>query len=156
MITDTLTTWVHELLAEKDPDLFLVSISVSPAKGTRKVVVSVDGDHGVPIDVCAEVSRTLAHRLEEEDIIEGKYTLEVSSPGLSQPLQLKRQYHKNVGRHVKVWLAGGKTLQGELLAVQDEQITVAATTKSKKKKADMKETIIPFDQIEKTNVLPIF
>lgn len=154
---DTLTTWVNELLAEEDPALFLVDISVSSGKGMKKVVVHLDGDQGVPIDTCAKISRSLSHRLEEEDIIEGKYLLEVSSPGLDQPLLLKRQYTKNIGRHVKVLLADDKTVQGELLAVGEEQITVAAEgNRRPKKRTETKETNIPFDQIKKTNVLVIF
>ena len=156
-IENTLTSWVAELLAQKDPALFLVTVSVSSGKGTKKLVVHIDGDQGVPIDVCAEVSRALSHRLDEEELIDEKYTLEVSSPGLSQPLLLRRQYVKNVGRHVKVLLNDDKTVQGKLLAVDKEQITIAEETVCRpKKKAETKETTIPFSHIKKTNVLAIF
>lgn len=156
-LENTLTEWVTELLAQKDPALFLVNVEVSPGKGTKKLMVYLDGDQGIPIDVCAEVSRALSHRLDEEDLIDGKYTLEVSSPGLSQPLLLKRQYVKNVGRHVKVLLNSDKTVQGKLLAANDEQITVVEEpARRTKKKAEAKETTIPFTDIIKTNVVAIF
>ena len=156
-LEDTLTSWVTDLLAGKDPSLFLVNVTAPAGKGGRKVTVLIDGDQGVPIDVCAEVSRSLSHRLDEEELIDDKYTLEVSSPGLSQPLLLKRQYTKNVGRHVKVVLDTDKTVQGELLAADDEQIVVAEETgRRAKKKAVAQEITIPFSQIKKTNVLAIF
>ena len=153
----TITDWTNELLAQKDPALFLVSVEVSSAPGTRKVRVYLDGDQGVSIDTCAEVSRALAHRMEEE-LIADPYTLEVSSAGLSQPLLLRRQYVKNVGRHVKVTLQDDKTVQGKLLAVADEQITMAAEPagRSKKKSVETTETTIAFSNIKKTNVLALF
>ncbi len=159
----TITDWTNELLAQQDPALFLVSVEVSPgpgeaSRGTRKVRVYLDGDRGVSIDTCAEVSRALAHRMEEEELIADPYTLEVSSAGLSQPLLLRRQYIKNVGRHVKVTLKDDKTMQGKLLAVADEQITVAAEPagRSKKKSVETTETTIAFSNIKKTNVLALF
>jgi ribosome maturation factor RimP len=153
----TITDWTNELLAQQDAALFLVSVEVSSAPGTRKVRIYLDGDQGVSIDTCAEVSRALGHRIEEEELITDAYTLEVSSAGLSQPLLLRRQYIKNIGRHVKVTLEGDKTVQGELLAVTDEQITVAAKPGGRsKKKSETKETNIPFDAIKKTNVLALF
>ena len=156
-IENTLTDWVTKLLAQKDPALFLVNIEVSPGKGTKKLMVYLDGDQGIPIDVCAEVSRALSHRLDEEDLIDGKYTLEVSSPGLSQPLLLKRQYIKNVGRHIKVLLNNDKTVQGKLLTADQEQITVAEEpAKGTKKKVEAKEITIPFTDIKKTNVVATF
>jgi ribosome maturation factor RimP len=157
----TITDWTNELLAQQDPALFLVSVEVSPgdaSPGTRKVRVYLDGDQGVSIDTCAEVSRALAHRMDEEELIADPYTLEVSSAGLSQPLLLRRQYVKNVGRHVKVTLEDDKTVQGKLLAVADEQITVAAEPagRSKKKPVEPTETTIAFSNIKKTNVLALF
>lgn len=155
-VENTLTTWVNELLAQKDSSLFLVNVTASPGKGSRKVVVHIDGDQGVPIDVCADISRSLSHRLDEEELIDDNYTLEVSSPGLSQPLLLKRQYIKNVGRHVKVLLDSDKTVQGELRGVDDEQIVVAEVDRRSKKKGGGQEVTIPFSDIKKTNVLAIF
>ncbi len=154
----TITDWTNELLAEQDPALFLVSVEVSSGTGTRKVRVYLDGDQGVSIDTCAEVSRALAHRMDEEELIADPYTLEVSSAGLSQPLTLRRQYVKNVGRHVKVTLQDDKTVRGKLLAVADEQITVAAEPagRSKKKSVETTETTIAFSNIKKTNVLALF
>lgn len=157
ILENTLASWVTDLLDRKDPSLFLVNVTAPAGPGGRKVTVHIDGDQGVPIDVCAEISRALSHRLDEEELIDEKYTLEVSSPGLSQPLLLKRQYTKNVGRHVKVVLHTDKTVQGELLAVDDEQITVAQETGHRsKKKVVAQEVTIPFSHIKKTNVLVIF
>lgn len=156
-LESTITDWITELLDQQDPALFLVSVEVSPGPGIRKVRVYLDGDQGVSIDTCAEVSRALANRLDEEELITDPYTLEVSSAGLSQPLLLRRQYTKNVGRHVKVTLEDDKTVQGKLLAVTEEQITVAAEPAGRsKKRMETTEATIPFSSIKKTNVLALF
>ncbi|MGB3585736.1 MAG: ribosome maturation factor RimP [Tunicatimonas sp.] len=157
-IPDKITQWVSSLLEEKDSRFFLVDTRVNQTPAGTKVVVHVDGDEGISIDTCAEVSRTLASRLEEEELVSGKYVLEVSSPGLDQPLKLYRQYQKNVGRTVKVLTQDSKTIQGILLSVSDEAIELESAAKGKKKKKSEPPQVvrIPFDQIKKTNVLVTF
>ena len=155
-IKDTLTAWVTDILESKDPAFFLVNVTVSSGS-TQKIVVHLDGDQGIPIDTCAEVSRALSAQLEEQEVVEGPYTLEVSSPGLDQPLQLPRQYVKNVGRTVKVTWGEQQTTTGELLRASDEQIVVQEKPKKKGgKKQAGEEVTITLDQITATKVIPTF
>ncbi len=164
-IPDKIIQWVSNILEEKDSHFFLVDTRVNQTPAGTKVIVHVDGDEGISIDTCAEVSRTLANRLEEEELISGKYVLEVSSPGLDQPLKLHRQYQKNVGRTIKVLTQDNKTTQGILLDVADDAIELEPTKRQprtssggkKKKKSEPPQMVrIPFDQIKKTNVLVTF
>lgn len=140
------------VLAEEqlsDSSQFIVQVLVTGRHNPRKVLVVVDSDKGITIEACAVLSRKITHRLNEEGVIDGDYRLEVSSPGLDQPLKLKRQYHKNVGRKLRVTHDGVPTV-GKLLSVDDKAITLNV------EEGDEKEVTIPFEQIEKTFVLAAF
>jgi len=136
-----------------DPSHFVVDVLISKYKPT-KVIVQLDGDKGISIDSCAEVSRKLSEDLETLDLIEGAYNLEVGTPGLDIPLKLKRQYYANVGRTIKVQLKTKNYLEGKLLAVTEEQITIE--TPSKERKKELIKMEILFTDIEKTIVTVSF
>jgi len=159
-VESRITQVVEDILAQRgDQSLFLVDVVVSSAKNSQKVLVHLDGDEGVNIDACAEISRQLGSILEEEDIFSGSFILEVSSPGLDLPLKLQRQYHKNIGRKVKVLTQDNITRKGLLKEVNEAHIVIEEQPKGKgaqKKKGDTKEIQIPFQEIKKTNVLASF
>ncbi|MCK6616867.1 MAG: ribosome maturation factor RimP [Cyclobacteriaceae bacterium] len=138
----------------KDDSQFIVDVIVSLRKNPKKVLVILDGDRGATIDDCADLNRALSEALDNVNLIEGRYLLEVSTPGLDHPLQLKRQYYKNINRKVRVKTAGS-AIEGVLTAVTDESITINRATGNGKKK-EIKEIIIPFTDIEKTFVLVSF
>ncbi|WP_276089381.1 ribosome assembly cofactor RimP [Pedobacter sp. JY14-1] len=147
---------VKELVEEKiadRPELFLVDVKMLPG---NKLVIHVDGDQGINIQDCAAISRHVGFHLEEENVIEKAYNLEVSSPGIGEPLKLKRQYDKNVGRELGLKLADGTQKEGELLEVSEEGIRIAAKIKEKGKKATVAETAIAFKDITETKVLISF
>ncbi|MEQ7798426.1 ribosome assembly cofactor RimP [Pedobacter sp. ASV1-7] len=147
---------VTELVEEKisdRPELFLVEVKMLP---NNKLIIHVDGDEGISIQDCAAISRHVGFHLEEENTIEKAYNLEVSSPGVGEPLRLKRQYVKNVGRELSVKLAGGEVKEGQLLSADDNSITIAAKVKEKGKKVQLVETSIDFDNITETKVLISF
>lgn len=125
----------------KDSSYFIIDITVS--NSVKKVSIILDGDNGVNIDDCADLSRRLSEDLDL--IMEDAYTLDVMSPGLDQPLKLKRQYKKNEGRKVKVKLKEGDVLKGLLLDTLDEGILV----EDEKKKINKE---IKFEEIDWTKV----
>ena len=138
-----------------DSRQFIVDVLVSSRKGPKKVLIIVDGDEGVSIDECAEVSRQVSKDLDESPLIDDdSYTLEVYTPGLDQPLKLKRQYVKNIGRKLKVKLPD-KIEEGKLEAVTEDAITLVKETGSGKKK-ESTSIDINFSQIEKAFVLVSF
>jgi ribosome maturation factor RimP len=80
----------------------LVEVEVRGSRGSRVVRVIADADDGLDLDLIAEFSRDIGDLLEEEDVVDGRYTLEVSSPGVDRPLRTLRQFRRNVGRDVRV------------------------------------------------------
>jgi len=115
----------------EDTSYYLVDVKVST---TYKIQVFVDGDTNISIGICAEMSRYLESRLEAAELVPAKYTLEVSSPGMSNPFKIFRQYVKSVGKPVEVILNDGRKIEGILKAATEDQITVEQTIKQKKKK----------------------
>src|SRR5690348_33189 len=87
------------------PEKFVVEVVISGKKIPKRVLVIVDGDTGMTIDDCADLSRKLSKEFEDRSFFgEENYILEVSTPGLDQPLKLRRQFQKNIGRKLKVKL----------------------------------------------------
>lgn len=138
----------------KDESHFIVDVVASFKGNPGKLLVTVDGDKGIGIDECADLSRDLSKILDETNLIPGAFNLEVSTPGLDQPLKSKRQYVKNIGRNVRVRQTD-KTEEGKLTAVDDNGIQLTQTIGSGKKKEE-KTVEIPFDKIDKTIVLVSF
>jgi ribosome maturation factor RimP len=134
--------------------LFVVDVVISNRQGPAKVMVFLDGDHGVSIDDCADLSRELGKELDENGWIENNYTLEVSTAGIDQPLKMVRQYKKNIGRKVKVKLKE-KTIEGRLSEVNDDKILLIEEIGSGKKKEERIHEIA-FAEIEKTLVMVSF
>ncbi|NJN41732.1 MAG: ribosome maturation factor RimP [Flammeovirgaceae bacterium] len=129
---------------------FLVAVKTNLRINPIRIVIVVDGDHGVSIDDCATISRSLSERMDEEVEIDD-YTLEVTTPGVDQPLKLIRQYVRNKGRIVKVHLKNKDVVRGPLTEVDEDGITISAEKKNGKKVTHVKQNI-PFSEIEKTIV----
>jgi len=130
-------------------DMFLVDVEVKNAK-ILEVWVLVDSvEGGVNLDSCGRVSRELSFQLDEKDIFNKAYRLNVSSPGLSRPLSDKRQYPKNEGRTAKVKYKENEnyiTVEGVLTEVTDTLIKLTPE--------DDKTVNIPFENIVETKIVP--
>ena len=142
-----------EALISAEPDLFLVEVRIKP---TNNVKVFIDGDQGVSIEKLVQYNRRLYKDLEENNLFPGgDFSLEVSSPGLDEPLKLYRQYQKNQGRFVEVTDKEGLKKEGKLIQA-DETAVVLEETKGKGKKTVIVQHTIPFDQIKTTKIQVIF
>jgi len=140
-------------LLEQEPAYFLVEITIKP---TNNIKVFLDSDTGVVIEKCVAFNRQLYKLIEESELYPaGDFSLEVSSPGLEEPLKLHRQYVKNVGRLVEVTPVEGTVLTGVLKEVGEAQITLVEE-KGKNKKKEIVEHIIPFDNIKTTKIQIVF
>lgn len=134
---------------EPTPAFFLVQVKIKP---TNNVKVFLDGDSGITIEQCIKVNRKLYAALEEMQMYpDGDFSLEVSSPGVGEPLLLKRQYVKNVGRLLEVKLQDESILLGTLKATTDSGI-VLETTSGKGKKAISTEHTLLFTIIKEASV----
>lgn len=139
---------VHELL-EATPGHFLVDIRIKP---TNNVKVFIDGDEGIILSDLISYNRKLYKELEEGPLFpDGNFSLEVSSPGLDEPLKQKRQYKKNIGRYVEVLLNDSTKVEGKLLAADEEGLQVETET-GKGKKKEIKQQNILFNDIKQTKI----
>ena len=125
-LTDIVRNLVEKLL-EGSP-VFLVDFSVRGSKGSHAVDIFVESDETLDVNQLAELSRRIGFTLDIEDALPGRYTLNVSSPGADRPLRLLRQYHKHLGRNLRVHYRKEEDvsteIQGELLAVHDSSIEI--------------------------------
>lgn len=138
-----------QLLLVDEPTYFLVSAFIKP---TNNIKIFMDGDAGFPIEKCVKINRQLYSLIEEKAWYpEGEFSLEVSSPGIDEPLQLMRQYQKNIGRSVAVAFADGTEKIGTLLAVTPADILLE-TIEGKGKKAVTQQLVIAFSNIKTTTV----
>ncbi len=114
------------------PEHFVVSVSISASKRPTVAVV-LDGDKGVDIDTCSKVSRALGAWIEENNLFEQAYILEVGSPGVDSPLVLPRQFLANVGRKVQLTLKDGSQIEGRLTEYSLEKMTLQPDAPKKAK-----------------------
>jgi ribosome maturation factor RimP len=136
-------------LIETEPDVFLVEVRIKP---TNNIKVFLDADNGISIDRLVQFNRKLYRQIEEEQVFPNNdFSLEISSPGLDEPLKLNRQYKKNIGRFVEVMKADGTITEGKLISAEEDQVVVEEE-KGKGKKKEMIQHIIPFTNIKTTKI----
>jgi len=132
-----------------EDDTFLVEIRIKP---TNNVKVYLDADNGLAIERCIKINRALYKKLEEAAIFpDGDFSLEVSSPGVGEPLKTLRQYKKNVGRDVEVFLKDDSVIAGKLIDVNEGFLTLEVV-EGKNKKAVKTTCEVPLENIVKTIV----
>ena len=131
---------------------FITEIVAKPAGAKTKISIFLDGDQGIDIDTCALVSRKVGNEIEELELMKHPYTLMISSPGLDRPLKLTRQYHRNLGKALKIRLEDQKSIEGLLSEVTDQFIVIE---KQPDREGKSKEKI-PFGKIETAHVLVTF
>lgn len=135
-------------------ELFLVDLFITDS---NKIMVTLDGDHGVILQDCIDISRAIEHNLDRE---EQDFSLEVASVGVGTPLKLIRQYKKNIGRMMIVKLTN-QTIEALMTAANDNFITLEWQAREPKKIGKGKETVskkqeIPYSEIKEAIVTVIF
>lgn len=120
--TDRVAALVAPMAEERGLDLY----DVEQHQSSLRILVNRAG--GVDIDTLAELSRAVSRALDEDDPVAGKYTLEVSSPGLERTLRRPDHFTGAVGEQVTVKTVPGsegeRRVSGTLVAADDEGITV--------------------------------
>lgn len=148
---------VNELLEAgllEKPTVFLTDLTITDA---FKIIVTLDGDDGVVLQDCIDISRAIKHNLDRE---EQDFSLEVVSFGVGSPLKMIRQYKKNIGRMLIVKLATA-TIEAELVEATEQNITLAWEAREPKKIGKGKETVqkrqeIPYSEIKEAIVTVTF
>ncbi|WP_340075256.1 ribosome assembly cofactor RimP [Leptobacterium sp. I13] len=111
---------------KKNESLFLIDYIVSP---DNKICITIDGDEGVTLNDCITVSREIEQNLDRE---EEDFSLEVMSPGATEPIKQERQYKKNIGKQLKIKTLDDGAYEGELTAVAPEGIKIKWKTREPK------------------------
>jgi ribosome maturation factor RimP len=151
-----------EALLSAEPTFFLVEVRIKPINNIK---VFIDGDQGISIDKLVHYNRGLYKYIDESQLFPNDdFALEVSSPGLDEPLKLYRQYLKNIGREVEVTEKDGNKKEGRLLSATETEIVIEemkgppakgfqrqAGAGKNKKKEWVTHTIL-FDNIKTTKV----
>jgi ribosome maturation factor RimP len=130
----------------EDTDIFIVRILVKP---TNNIKVFLDADDGFSVSKSSSVNKKLRRQIDEAGMFpEGDYSLEVSSPGVDEPLQFQRQYIKNIGRKIEVVPHEGEAILGKLIEVDEAKIILEVLVAPKKKETNNIE--IPFSAIKQS------
>jgi len=150
---EKINTVLAESLLEK-PSVFLIDLTITDA---FKVIITLDGDNGVALQDCIDISRAIDANLDRE---EQDFSLEVASVGVGSPLKMVRQYKKNVGRTLIVKLAT-ETIEAELVEANDNFIILSWKAREPKKLGKGKETVqkrqeIPYTEIKEAIVTVTF
>ncbi|WP_117882273.1 ribosome assembly cofactor RimP [Aureibaculum luteum] len=140
---------VEEAIQE-NPKLFLIDLKISP---DNTITIIVDGDEGVSIKECMRISRSVDSNLDRETT---DFSLEVSSPGLSEPFVNNRQYYKNLGKNLEVQTETDK-FEGKLLEANDEAITLEWKVREPKpigkgKVTVVKTAVLRYESIKRAKV----
>ncbi len=141
---------IHSILQPitEDLNVYIVEVILRGERTSKVIEVYVDSDTGITLEECSDISRKLSEKLDELELITGRYRLDVSSPGLDRSLKLLRQYHKNIGRNCNVKYKENKatvTQEGILESDSENSITI-------KKNGKLKE--ISFSDISETYIIP--
>ena len=136
-------------ILQTEAQYFCINVRIKP---TNNIKVFIDGDNGITIEKCVQFNRKLYKLIEEAALYtEGDFSLEISSPGVDEPLKMQRQYNKNIGRNIEVIFTDATKKEGKLLQVAEADIIIEFT-EGKGKKAITQQLVIPFNNIKTTTV----
>lgn len=135
--------------------LFLIDLKIDEA---NKINVVLDGDNGVNLQDCIDISRVVEQDLDRE---ENDFSLEVASAGVSSPLKLVRQYKKNIGRKLKVKTTDDQEIEADLVDADESGISLEWKAREPKKIGKGKETVeksvnLPYSEIKEAIVVISF
>ncbi|WP_299054116.1 ribosome assembly cofactor RimP [uncultured Polaribacter sp.] len=144
---------VNEALAQNN-SLYLIDLNITE---NNKILVTIDGDNGVPLSECIRVNRAVDDSFDRE---EEDFSLEVSTPDISHPLKVKRQYIKNINRILKV-KTSEEELEGTLVTADEDKIVLNWKAREPKpigkgKVTVQKEAIIAYKDIKEAKVKIVF
>jgi ribosome maturation factor RimP len=143
----TVVERVRSSVAPLLADLGLEIYDIEHAGGVLRI--SVDKTGGVDLDSIALATRVVSRQLDHDDPIPGRYTLEVTSPGIERPLRTPEHFERAVGQVVNLRThpeaEGDRRARGELLAVDTDGITVRLE--------DGTERTIRFEDIERARTV---
>ena len=136
-------------IAEK-LNFFVIDITFRGENRKKIIEVFVDAEKNIDADNLAEISREINSIIEDQDIIQQAYRLDVSTPGVDRPLKFLKQFPKHINRNFEVTYKTEdetRTITGKLLSVEREELTFLS---------DKKEVLIEFKNITTAKVIISF
>lgn len=136
-------------IAEK-LNFFVIDINFRGDNRKKIIEVYVDAEKNIDADNLAEISREINSVIEEQDLIQQAYRLDVSTPGVDRPLKFLKQFPKHINRNFEVTYKNGdetRTITGKLLSVEREELMFLS---------DKKEILIEFKNITTAKVIISF
>ena len=134
--------WFQEVIDREVEGVELVLLEEAGSRRNKILRLYIDHPQGVNLDLCARVSAAVGRALDEADVVDGAYTLEVSSPGIERPLRKRSHFEAQIGKKVYVKtrlpIDGSKVWQGTLLQVTNESVVV---------REGEREVLIPLEAI---------
>jgi ribosome maturation factor RimP len=119
-LTERIKALVLPLLNRYDVELIDVELKGSSGSQVLRIYADVEG--GITLQLCEQLSREISDLLDMKNIINGKYRLEVSSPGTDRPLKTANDFLRNRGRSVSITMDEHSPLEGIIKEVADEQV----------------------------------
>ncbi|MEZ4887383.1 MAG: hypothetical protein R3E32_21810 [Chitinophagales bacterium] len=144
----TIVERIGELLELKFENTSFFVVELKPTPG-NKIQIFVDKDENITSGDCVKIFKYLKKSLEDEGTWHENLYLEVSSPGMSKPFRVLRQYKKNIGRHIIIQMLDGSQKEGILKEILAEEVVIDEYMQvPKKAKPTIQKIIIPFDIIK--------
>ena len=125
-------------------DKYLINMKITP---DNRIFVDIDGDNGINIDDCIEVSRAIESQLDRD---EEDFELNVSSAGADSPLKMPRQYRRHVGRDLNVTPFDGEQVEGTLMEADDQHFVIKIKGK---KKESAREVAFAYEDVKTAKVV---
>lgn len=144
---------ITELAAQQAEqlDVELVDVEVRGASGSRVVRLIADAEGGLDVDHIAALSRQVGDLLDAEELVAGRYTLEVTSPGVGRPLRTPRDFQRNLDRDVRI-VRGREAIDrgekgevvGRLVEASEDRLRLAV---------DGDDLVVPFADVDHAKVV---
>lgn len=121
---------IYEIAEKSAINLGYEIVDIEYKKGSKHdlLTIFIYKEEGIDLDDCSDMSRDIEDKIENRDLIENPYYLEVSSPGLDRPIKTKDDFRRNLNKDVEVKLYaplnGEKYLEGILYSYDDENVTI--------------------------------
>jgi ribosome maturation factor RimP len=143
---------IEELLIPGAEALGYEIVAVEMSGGDTSIVrIYIDAEDGINVDDCAKASRQFSAILDVEDPISNRYTLEVSSPGMDRPLAKPEHFQAVVGSDVKIRMTtlinGRRRFTGKLVEATNEFAVV---------EVDGEQTELPYSEMDKARLVPVY
>lgn len=135
----------------KGGSLFITGVKIG---SDNAIKVFIDGDNGVSISDCVNLSRAIEGNLDRE---KEDFSLDVSSHGAASPIVMPRQYKRHIGRQFEIKLLDGLKIEGTLTELNDEGIKLEYTVRENKTigkgKIDViKQHLVKYNQIKESKI----